>query len=72
MEGGSSADDPLEREQVRAMLADELLCTSVLCGSACMPLPQPPGGRALVKGRDVELVHHEHAARLQQLREAPE
>ena len=32
-------DDPLERVQMRAMLADELLGACVLCGSEGVPLP---------------------------------
>jgi hypothetical protein len=65
-------DDPRERVQVRAVFADELVCARLSCGSERAPLSQPPLGGPPVEGGDVELVHHQHAAGLEQLREALE
>jgi hypothetical protein len=66
------SDDPSERVQVCAVLADELICARVLFGSERASLSQPPLGSPGVEGGDVELIHHQHAAGFEQLREAPD
>jgi len=53
-------------------LADERCGAHLLCRCDRLPLPQPPLGGAFVERGDIELVHDEHAARLEQLREVLE
>jgi hypothetical protein len=65
-------DDPRERVQVRTVFADELVCARALCCSERASLSQPPLGGPLVEGGDIELVHHQHAAGFEQLREVPD